>query len=62
MKSLSQKIEQLEGLIDTKDINSWENDFLTNIVSRFKANGKRTDFFTSKTVEVIERIWNKHFA
>ena len=55
-------IEQLEGLLDTKDLSLWENEFVANVVQSFKQNDKRTDFFTEKVVSCIERIWNKHFA
>ena len=62
MVSISTMIEQLEGLKDTSDLNNWESGFVTNIVTRYHHNGMRTDFFTTKVVENIERIWSKHFA
>lgn len=62
MVSISTMIEQLEGLQGTSDLTSWESEFVRNIVKRYHANKKRTDFFTTKVVEIIERIWSKHFA
>lgn len=62
MKSISTMIEQLQGLQGTSDLNSWEAEFVANIVKRYHQNSKRTDFFTAKVVEMIERIWSKHFA
>ena len=32
--SLGTKIQQLEGLLDTKDVNDWENTFLHNVCDR----------------------------
>ena len=62
MVSISTMIEQLGGLQGTSDLTSWESEFVRNIVERYHANKKRTDFFTAKVVEINERIWSKHFA
>ncbi|HAF00412.1 MAG TPA: hypothetical protein DCG63_03870 [Methylophilaceae bacterium] len=62
MVSISTMIQQLEGLHGTTDLTQWETDFVKNIVQRYYQNGKRTDFFTTKVLENIERIWSKHFA
>lgn len=61
MKTLAQKIEQIDGLRDTDDLNAWENEFVGSIVSRFPAN-KDTRAYSPKQVEIIDRIWGKHFA
>lgn len=60
--TLGTMIEQLDGLRDTKAINAWENDFITNILERYLLAGKDTRGFSSKQVETIDRIWSKHFA
>lgn len=62
MTSISTMIEQLEGLHGTTDLTPWEGEFVKNIVKRYRQNQNRTDFFTAKVVEIIERIWSKHFA
>lgn len=62
MVSIGTMIEQLEGLHGTTDLTPWESEFVRNIVKRYHNNKKRTDFFTDKVVEIIERIWSKHFA
>jgi hypothetical protein len=54
VKSIQQKLKQLEGLIDTNDVTDWENEFLKSVVSRFN--------WTEKQLEIIERIYSKHFA
>lgn len=61
MKSISQQILLLEGLIDTTDISEWESEFLTSIMEK-TAQGKVTSNLTEKQLAVIERIYSKHFA
>jgi hypothetical protein len=61
MKSLGQKIQQLEGLIGTKDLSTWENDFLQSVLERSN-HGKNTPALSERQAEVAERIWGKHFA
>ena len=60
MKTLAMKIEQIDGLRDTSDLTPWENEFVTSIVERLPAN-KDTRAYSAKQVEIIERIWEKHF-
>ena len=60
--SLGAKIEQLAGLRDTKDMSEWEQGFVTSILERYLLAGRDTRMLTSKQVDVIERIWTKHFA
>lgn len=60
--SLGTKIEQLDGLRDTKDLSQWEQGFVTSILERYLLAGRDTRMLTSKQVDVIERIWTKHFA
>lgn len=60
--SIGSKIEQLDGLRDTKDLSEWENGFVTSILERYLVAGRDTRILTSKQVDVIERIWGKHFG
>jgi hypothetical protein len=60
--SFGAKIEQLDGLRDTKDLSEWEQGFVTSILERYLLAKKDTRNLTGKQVEVIERIWSKHFA
>lgn len=61
MKSLGQKIKQVTGLIDTRDVSGWENRFLIDM--KIKTNdGERTTHLTPKQVERIEEIYDKHFV
>lgn len=60
--SLGTKIEQLDGLRDTDDLNQWEQGFVTSILERYLVAGRDTRMLSSKQVEAIEKIWSKHFA
>lgn len=60
--SLGTKIEQLDGLRDTKDLSEWENGFVTSILERYLVAGRDTRMLSSRQVDVIERIWGKHFS
>lgn len=60
--SIGTMIEQLDGLRDTDDLSEWEQGFVTNIVERYLLAKKDTRWMTGKQVDVVERIWRKHFA
>lgn len=61
MVSIGTKIKQIEGLHDTPDLTTWENDFVESIVTRTN-HGERTDGLSEKQIDNVERIWGKHFA
>jgi hypothetical protein len=60
VKSVHQMIDQLEGLIDTKDVSEWENGFLKSIQAMREEDPPQQ--FSTKQLDVIDRIYNKHFA
>lgn len=60
--SIGTMLEQLDGLRDTDDLTEWEQGFVTNVLQRYLLANKDTRVLSSKQVEVIERIWSKHFA
>jgi len=58
MKSVRAMIDQLEGLLGSEDVNEWEDAFIRIVVER-----KATRLaFSAYQVEVINRLWGKHFA
>lgn len=59
--SLGTKIRQVHGLLGTKDVNAWETDFIESVWA-WSAQGADTRTLTGKQIEVIERIWGKHFS
>jgi hypothetical protein len=60
MKSTQQKIALVSGLTDTKDVTPWENEFLKNIAA--KCNAGQVTALSDKQREIIDRIFEKHFA
>lgn len=61
MASLTTMVKRCMGLIDTKDITPWENSFLVSIQEKTKS-GDDTRPLTEKQIEVVEKIFSKHFA
>ncbi len=61
MTSLNTKVKQILGLQDTTDLNGWENGFVESI-AKFTKNGERTTGLSDERIEIIEKIWSKHFA
>lgn len=60
--SIGAMVEQIDGLRGTKDLTEWEEKFVTSIMLKYYNNNKNTTGLSGKQVEIIERIWKKHFA
>lgn len=58
MVSIGTKIEQLTGMLGSKDLNNWEQGFVQNVSTRYAATRSLTD----TQIEIVDRIWEKHFA
>lgn len=54
-------MERIHGLCETKDVSDWENKFIKSCWN-FSKEGAVTSFLTSKQIEIVERIFNKHFS
>lgn len=61
MRSINEMVRQVAGLIDTKDVSYWENEFINSVYQRSNK-GSNTTVLSSRQVEIIEEIWKKHFA
>jgi len=61
VKSIGAMVKQLQPLCGTSDLTAWETDFVENVVLRSN-NGTLTTRLSEKQVEVIGRIYNKHFG
>lgn len=59
--SISTMIDQIDGLRDTDDLTEWEQEFVTNVITKYLLAKKDSRIFSGKQTEVIERIWSKHF-
>ena len=60
--SLGTKIEQLDGLRDTDDLSTCESGFVTSILERYLLAGRDTRMLSTRQVECLEQIWDKHFS
>lgn len=60
--SIGTMVEQLDGLRDTDSLSEWEQGFVTNILERYLQAGKDTRWMSGKQVDIVEKIWRKHFA
>ncbi len=61
MASLNTMVQRVSGLLDTKDLSDWESDFVRSVAQK-TGNGHNTTSLTEKQIDVLERIFNKHFA
>lgn len=61
MASLNAMVVSCSGMVDTNDLNAWENEFVQSIVEQTDE-GKDTRTLTEKQIEVLTRIYRKHFA
>lgn len=60
MASLNVMVKKCAGLIGTKDVTDWEDDFLTSIAKQTKE-GDDTTKLSEKQIDVIQRIHDKNF-
>jgi len=54
-------VKQLHGLLDSKDLNAWENGFVRNIFDATNG-GDHTSILSDERLEKIQEIWDKHFS
>lgn len=60
MVSTTTMIRRLSGLLDTRDLSEWEQQFVESLVAKLDA-GKVTSL-TERQVETLERLHGRHFA
>jgi hypothetical protein len=61
MKSVANMIQQLDGMTGTNDLSRWEQEFVASVFKQSRE-GKETTRLTSKQIEIIERLYTKHFG
>lgn len=59
--SLGTMVKQICSLSGTKDVNDWEDGFITGLDVTTNS-GDKTTMLSPKQIEVVERLWQKHFA
>ncbi len=58
--SIGSKIKMLSGLSE-QDVSAWEFGFIESICEGTR-DGDRTSHLSERQIEIIDRIWLKHFA
>ena len=61
MTVLNNMVKRVSAMTDTKDLTDWENDFVKSVVKQTR-DGDNTTSLTEKQIDVLERIFDKHFA
>lgn len=61
MLSIDSMLKRIESLTDSDDLTPWENDFVSSVWEQSKQ-GMDTTRLSEKQIDVIERIFNKHFS
>lgn len=61
MASLNTMVKRCAGLVGTKDVSDWEDDFLQSVLEKTR-NGDNTSSLTEKQIDVLERIFHKNFS
>lgn len=61
MTSLNTMVKKCAGLVDTKDVTPWEDQFLQSVLEK-TGDGNNTTSLTEKQIDVLERIYGKNFA
>ena len=59
--SLGTMIVQQHGLLGTQDISEWEEKFIES-VQGYKDTRRNPRQLSDKQIDIIERIYRKHFA
>ncbi len=54
------KVQQLQGLLGTKDLTSWEQKFVQSLMD--KGFSKDSTGMTDRQVETADELWEKHFS
>lgn len=58
--STATMVEQLAGLLGTKDLSDWETGFVESLVDA-RDDGRLLNL-SGKQVETLDRLYRKHFA
>jgi hypothetical protein len=61
MKSVGAMLGQLHNLLGTRDLSDWDISFIASCWSR-SGEGRITSTLTDKQLEVLERLYRRHFG
>ena len=62
MKSIAEKVFELEKLVGTTDLTAWENDFVKHVSRTVKAHDGDTRTLTGNQVEKVEELYEQHHS
>lgn len=62
MKSTRQKVEQLSGLLGTKDLQPKTAKFVQDMALKFQNSPQKTPEISEKQLAWIEDLYDQHFA
>lgn len=57
--STTTMIRRLSGMLDTRDLSEWEQQFVRSLVEKLDAG--RVTSLTDRQVETLERLHGRHF-
>lgn len=60
--SVGTMIQQLSGMLGTPDLTDWEFGFVSDVFEKYCERGQDTKWMSGKQLEIINRIYQKHFA
>ena len=58
--STATMIRRLSGMLDTRDLSEWEQQFVRSLVEKIDAG--RVTSLTERQVETLERLHGRHFG
>lgn len=61
MTTINTMVKRIASLAGTSDVSEWEDSFIESIVEKTR-DGEDTSALTERQIEVIERLFKKHFA
>jgi len=61
MASLNNMVKRVAGLQGTGDLSEWEERFVASVLASTQG-GDNTTSLTEKQIDVLERLFDKHFA
>ena len=61
MTTINTMVKRIAGLAGTSDVSEWEDSFIESVLTKTR-DGEDTSALTERQIEVIERLFKKHFA
>lgn len=59
--SIGNKVKRIAGLLGTQDLTEWETRFVDSITDSTDT-GANCSQLSAKQIDIVTKIWEKHFA